>query len=71
MSMHQGIVEQYHPRRQFGFVRDLDGAKYFFHLDNCAKGFKPELGMQVEYTVGAAYTLGKPDQALDVKAVKS
>jgi cold shock CspA family protein len=69
--IHQGIVEQFHPRRQFGFVRDVDGSKYFFHLDNCEKGFNPELGMQVKYTVGAAYTLGKPPQALDVTAVQS
>ena len=65
-TIHQGIVEQFNPRKQWGFVRDIDGTKYFFHLDNCAKGFAPRLGMDVEYTVGPAYTLGKPPQALDV-----
>jgi cold shock CspA family protein len=67
-TIHQGIVEQFNPRKQWGFVRDIDGTKFFFHLDNCAKGFTPRLGMDVEYVVGPAFTLGKPDQALDVCA---
>ena len=68
MKTHQGIVVQFNPRKQWGFIQGINGIKYFFHLDNCPKGFAPTLGMHVEYVVGPSWSLGKPDQALDVCA---
>jgi hypothetical protein len=69
--IHQGVIEMYHPRKQWGFVRESDGAKWFFHRDNCVSGFQPELGVVVEFLIGPPFVLGKPDQAIDVRGVQS
>jgi len=63
----RGIVEMYQPKRQFGFVRADNGEKYFFHRENCAAGFNPQLGARVEFQIAPPYILGKPDQAIDLR----
>ena len=68
---YQGIVIQYDQRKQWGFIRAVSGDEIFFHRSNCVSGFQPELGADVEYEIGKPFTLGKPNQAIDVRGVQS
>jgi cold shock CspA family protein len=68
---HQGIVVMYHPSKHWGFVKESDGNQWFFHLDNCAPDFQPQLGAAVEFEVGPPICLGKKDQAVGVRGVQS
>lgn len=67
----QGVIEMYNPRKQWGFVRENNGAKWFFHRDNCTPGFQPRLGLTVEFKISPPFSIGKSDQATDMREVQS
>jgi cold shock CspA family protein len=69
--VHQGIVVMYHQTKHWGFVKEESGAEWFFHLDNCASGFQPQLGAAVDFEIAPPISLGKKDQAVDVRPVGS
>ncbi len=71
VTAHRGIVATYHRTKQWGFLREKDGTQWFFHLDNCVSGFQSQIGVSVEFLIGPPFTIGKPDQAIDVRGVQS
>jgi cold shock CspA family protein len=68
---YRGIVVRYDERKQWGFIQGNSGEEIFFHRANCVSGFQPQLGTGVEYEIGKPFTIGKPDQAIDVREVVS
>jgi len=68
---HQGMIVMYHQLKHWGFVRENEGTEWFFHLDNCASGFLPQLSAVVEFEIAPPISLGKKDQAVNVRGVQS
>jgi cold shock CspA family protein len=67
----QGTVVMYHSKMHWGFVKEKDGAEWFFHLDNCWPGYSPKLEDAVEYKIGPPISVGKRNQAVEVRPVSS
>jgi cold shock CspA family protein len=68
---HQGHVVMYHPTKNWGFVKEKDGAEWFFHLDNCWPGYSPKLEDEVEFKIAPPISVGKRNQAADVRPIGS
>jgi len=64
---YEGTIVMYHSTKFWGFVRGNDGGEWFFHLDNCASGFEPQLSASIEFEIGPPISLGKKDQAVNVR----
>jgi cold shock CspA family protein len=71
MQTHQGIIVVYNQAKAWGFIRELSGAEWFFHMANTAPEFVPQLGAAVEFEIGPPLSVGKKEQALSVREVKS
>jgi cold shock CspA family protein len=71
--IHTGVIVTFQERKGWGFIesRDDGGGRWFFHRDNCQKGFQPRLGVSVTFLIGPPLTLGKSDQAVEVCEVQS
>jgi cold shock CspA family protein len=69
--IYRGLVVRYDERKQWGFIQGNSGEEIFFHRANCVSGFQPQLGVDVEYEIGKPFSLGKKDQAVDVRGVQS
>jgi cold shock CspA family protein len=65
---HQGIITLYHTKKGWGFITE-GSQEWFFHVDNCWPGYKPQLGDAVEFLIAPPISLGKNDQAIDVRTV--
>lgn len=65
----KGIITAFTPARGWGFIVDESGKRQFFHVNN-SPGFKPALGMAVEFELIPPFRLGQPDQAANLKAVE-
>jgi len=68
--IYRGTVVRYDERKQWGFIQG-SSVDIFFHRANCANDFQPTLGASVTYEIGKPFTIGKPDQAIDVRGVQS
>lgn len=68
--VHTGTVVVFQEKKRWGFIEESDGSRWFFHTDNAEKGFQPRLGVFVTFQIGPPLTLGKPDQAVDVRGVQ-
>jgi cold shock CspA family protein len=68
---HQGIITLYHLKKGWGFIKENSGETWFFHVDNCWPGYSPQLGEAVEFKIAPPISLGKKDQAIDVRLVGS
>lgn len=55
----------------WGYVEDESGKEIFFHIANCSKNFKPEIGRVVEYELTRAFRVGQPDQAVNLRYVET
>ncbi len=67
---YDGVIVRYDERKQWGFIQG-SSVDIFFHKANCAKDFQPTLGASVTYEIGKPFSLGKPQQAVDVRGVES
>jgi hypothetical protein len=68
--IHTGMVVAFQERKRWGFIEESDGSRWFFHTDNAEKGFQVRLGVYVTFEIGPPLTLGKPDQAIDVRPLE-
>ena len=50
--MKTGIIADYKNDRGFGWILETDGKRHFLHVSEC-KGFAPEVGQRVSFTIGA------------------
>ena len=65
-----GIIIGYDERKRYGYIQYADSVnEVYFHASNCVKGFKPDLGVEVEFQLGKPFKMGKPDQAINVRPV--
>jgi cold shock CspA family protein len=67
---HEGIITLYHRSKGWGFITEKSGDVWFFHVDNCRPGYIPQLADAVEFLIGPPISIGKNDQAVDVKEVE-
>jgi len=67
---YSGIIRTFFPNRHFGFIVRGDDAKDIFFHQTDFHGM-PTLGQQVEFELGPAVMLGKPEQAVRVKPIAS
>jgi cold shock CspA family protein len=65
-GLFEGVLKTVITRRQFGFISGDDGREIFVHQDNCV-GYTLKLGDRVQYDIGPAITLGRPDMAINVR----
>ena len=71
-TMFYGKIVSYCERKQWGFIQgNSEQQRIFFHRANCVQGFQPQLGDDIEYEIGKPFTLGKPEQAVDVRGTNS
>jgi cold shock CspA family protein len=71
---HQGIITLYHQKKGWGFITESSGEEseeWFFHVDNCWPGYSPQLGDGVEFKIAPPISIGKKDQAIDVRLIGS
>ena len=69
--MFYGKIVSYCERKQWGFIQGnySEQQRIFFHRANCE--CQPRLGDDVEYQIGKPFTLGKPEQAVNVRLAES
>jgi cold shock CspA family protein len=67
---HQGKVILYNRAKAWGFIREDSGAEWFFHTANTVPEFVPQLGVAVEFEVGPPLSIGKKEQAVNVRGVQ-
>jgi cold shock CspA family protein len=68
---HQGIVVLYNQAKGWGFIKEDSGEEWFFHTSNTAPSFVPQLKARVEFEIGQPLSIGKKDQAVNVRGVQS
>lgn len=62
-----GTVTTYFADRKFGFITcDSEKTPRFFHENNFVAG-QPKLGARVEFELGDASKLGKPQQCVNIR----
>ncbi len=72
-AIHKGIITLYHRNKGWGFITaSSEGCseEWFFHVDNCP-GYVPKLGDPVTFEIAPPISLGKKDQAVDVRPIES
>lgn len=65
--VHQGMVVLFHPTKHWGFIRENDGTEWFFHQSNAIRYYVPKLEDIVQFEIGPPLTIGKKDQAINVR----
>lgn len=64
-----GTISGYDERKRYGYIQYAGSTEeIYFHISNCMTGFKPALGVEVEFQLGKPFKMGKPEQAVDVCA---
>lgn len=66
----KGIITAYNAVKCWGFIKDENGNRQFFHADN-SPDLKPELGIAVEFELGPPFRLGQPDQAVNLRRLEN
>ena len=67
---HQGIITLYNRAKAWGFITENSaGESRFFHYSNCVPGFSPQLGDAVAFEIAPPISLGKKDQAVNVRVL--
>jgi cold shock CspA family protein len=67
---HQGMIIAFRQTGGWGFIKDVSGEEWFFHMANAVltiPTFLPELGAQVEFELRPPFRLGQKDQAVNVR----
>jgi cold shock CspA family protein len=68
MKTHQGTIVLWNPTKAWGFIRrDHDSERIFYHRDNVIPGFIPSLALRVEFEMAPPLSIGKKDQAINVR----
>jgi cold shock CspA family protein len=70
-TQHEGIITLYNHAKAWGFITESSGEAWFFHFSNCWPEYLPTLGDAVEFKIAPPISLGKKDQAIDVRLVGS
>lgn len=69
-----GIIHTHFIPRQYGFIvvddgQQFGGRQFFFHETNFKSGV-PQVGARVEFSLGAASSLNKPPQAINIYVIE-
>lgn len=65
-----GTITTFFSARLFGFITaDSDQVERFFHKSNFSGGDEPEVGIRVEFELGAPSKIGRPPQCVRVRPV--
>lgn len=62
--MNQGIITCFREDKDFGFIKDLTGESFYFHISDIGSAFKPERWMKVKFDV-----VPKTNQKMNDRAV--
>ena len=70
MMIRFGIITMFTPKN-WGFITEDCGDRWFLHSSNCCPGYVPKLGDAVQFVLSPPYALGKQDQATHVRPLET
>lgn len=64
--MNRGIITRYYDDKAFGFIGDITGENFFFHVNDQATAFRPKRWMKVKFESVPDKKNGKYDKAVGI-----
>ena len=64
--MNKGIITYFNEEKNYGFIRDLTGENYFFHISGFVAAVRPVHWMKVRFEAMPDAKGGNFDKAIDI-----
>lgn len=64
--MNHGIITRFDEEHGYGFIKDVTGENFFFHINDFCAAARPVRWMKVEFNTAPDSKGGKCDKAVEI-----